>query len=197
MKVIRSLLSFLLAVVLLFGFGPAALAQSGYGYLEDEGNSLWEEREFMDVSGREFETMDTEYVGEEEIQAAEEAARRAGLPTIDLAAAIEQDKELMPDNIVYGIGTGALIGGWLALVQGETARDNVRFVSIGIVSGVLLALAVGTKSLYLKKVPTASQFDPVFSREGPSLASESFPFRLDLIPSAKDPAAQLSYRLHF
>ena len=134
-------------------FASFSYAQQGT-YLDDEGDTLWEEETFTDVTGQEFETIDRQYVGEEQIKAAEEARRKAGLPTVDIAAAIEKDKELMPDNIVYGIGTGAIIGGWLALVQGQDARQNVQYLTVGVLVGVLIGMLVGTKSLYL---PPAQQ----------------------------------------
>jgi len=151
----RPVFTLLIACLLLISSIPAAFAQSGY--LEDESDYLWEEQEYQDATGKEFETTDTQYVGEQEIKQAEEAARRSGRPSIDLAAALEKDKELLPDNIVYGIGTGAVIGGWLALIQGKDARDNVRFVSVGIISGLLLGMAVGSKSLYIDQgLPSSS-----------------------------------------
>jgi hypothetical protein len=194
MKTLQTILLTILIVSLSLGLGPAAYAQSGYGYLEDEGASLWVEGEFMDTTGMEFETTDAEYVGEDQVRSAEAAARRAGLPTIDLAAAIEQDKELMPENIVYGIGTGAVIGGWLALVQGESARENVRYVSVGVVAGVLLALAVGTKSLY--QTPGYSYRQP--DRPNLSAAPNRTPaFSLDVLPTPNAPLAKLNFRFSF
>jgi hypothetical protein len=195
MKTLQSILLTILIASLAFGFGPSAYAQSGYGYLEDDGASLWVEGEFVDTTGMEFETTDAEYVGEEQVRAAEAAAKRAGLPTIDLAAAIEQDKELMPDNLIYGVGTGAVIGGWLALVQGESARENVRYVSVGIVAGVLLALAVGTKSLY--QTPGYSYRQP--DRSGPDIAQgfQAPAFSLDVLPIQGEPLAKLNFRFSF
>lgn len=139
-----------LSVLLLFticSVHPAGFAQE-IDYLEDEGTNLWEEQQFLDVTGEEFTTEDSQYVGEEQVKAAEAAAKRAGLPTINLAEALEQEKQLLPDNIMYGIGTGALIGGWFALVQGGTARENVRYLTVGTLFGALLGLAVGSKSIF-------------------------------------------------
>jgi len=168
MKQIRLLLSILTIFCFLFNLSSPALAQNR-GYLEDEGSYLWEEQQYHDSTGREFETTDTQYVGEQEAKEAEAAARISGRPSIDLAAALEKDKELLPDNIVYGIGTGAVIGGWLALVQGENARDNVRFLSVGVITGILLGMAVGTKSLYIPQGQSVSK-----------LETNSLPFQLDL-----------------
>ncbi|MBU3915154.1 hypothetical protein KKA14_06430 [bacterium] len=125
-------------------------------YLEDDGTTLWEEEKFLDATGQEFETDSTQYVGEEEVQAAEEAAKKSGIPNINIAAALEQDKEMMPDNIIYGIGTGAMLGGWFALVQGNDARENVRYLTVGILLGAGLGFLVGSKSLFLQIGPSAS-----------------------------------------
>jgi len=148
----------ILCLVLAFSVASTAFTQGGT-YLDDEGDSLWEEETFTDVTGQEFETVDRQYVGEEQIKAAEEAARKAGIPTLDIAAAIEKDKQLMPDNIIYGIGTGAVIGGWLALVQGQDARQNVQYLSIGILTGSLIGMLIGTKSLYLPSTQPISSID--------------------------------------
>ncbi len=138
-----------------FSLTPLAFAQNP-DYLEDEGEYLWEEQQFLDVTGEEFTTEDNQYVGEEEIKAAKEAAKRSGLPSIDLAAALERDKEMLPDNIMYGIGTGVLIGGWFALVQGGDSRENVRFLTVGTLAGALLGMAIGYKSLFVSQGPEIS-----------------------------------------
>lgn len=138
----------ILAIFVTTSVHPALYAQDD-GYLEDEGSSLWQEQQFLDVTGQEFTTEDAQYVGEEDVAAAQEAARRAGLPSLDLASALEREKEMLPDNIMYGIGTGAMLGGWFALTQGEEARENVRFLTVGTLIGALLGIAVGNKSLFL------------------------------------------------
>lgn len=161
-SILRQLKSLTTLLTLLFFLAsitqPCVFAQE-IDYLEDEGESLWEEEKFLDVTGSEFETGDTQYVGEEDVKAAEAARKAAGIPTIDLAAALEKDKEMLPDNIMYGVGTGAMIGGWFALVQGGTARDNVRYLTVGILAGVLLGTAVGNKALFMQRAPGAA-FNP-------------------------------------
>ncbi len=142
---------FTLAYLLILGItlvAPIGFAQE-IEYLDDEGTSLWEEEQFLDVTGQEFETEDHQYVGEEEVQAAEEAAKKVGVPGVNLVAAIEQDKKLLPDNILYGVGTGALIGGWWALTQGKDSRTNISYVTMGVLGGALLGVAVGAKSIYI------------------------------------------------
>ncbi len=138
---------FLVFFITIFSFSLSAQDQEAE-YLEDDGTSLWEEEKFLDATGQEFETDNTQYVGEEEVQAAEEAAKESGMPNIDIAAALEQDKEMMPDNIIYGVGTGAMLGGWFALMQGKDARENVRYLTVGVLLGAGLGFLVGSKSLF-------------------------------------------------
>lgn len=154
---------FLLKLLILILFTQFSLHTVAFSqdprYLEDEGEYLWDEQQFLDVTGEEFKTEDSQYVGDEEVKAAREAAKRAGIPSIDLAAALERDKEMLPDNIMYGIGTGALIGGWFALVEGGNARDNVRYLTIGTLAGALLGVAIGYKSMFIPQGPEISALD--------------------------------------
>jgi len=117
-------------------------------YMEDEGDSLWEQDGFIDPTSEDALEQSGEYIGDEEVRALEEAARRRGGPGIDLAAALEKDKQLLPDNMKYGLATGLVIGGWFALLQGQNARDNTRYIGLGVVGGIMLGLAIGTKSVY-------------------------------------------------
>lgn len=120
-------------------------------YLEDDGTSLWEEEGFIDSVGdldEQYNTNDGQYVAEEEIQAQEEALQAAQGSGLNIADALEKDKKLLPDNIMYGMGTGAVIGGWFALWSGKGGRENVQYLSVGILAGVLLGITVGTKSFY-------------------------------------------------
>ena len=166
-------------------------------YLDDEGDSLWEEETFTDVTGQEFETVDRQYVGEEQIKAAEEAAKKAGLPTLDIAAAIEKDKQLMPDNIVYGIGTGALLGGWLALIQGKDARQNVQYLSVGVLSGALIGMLIGTKSLYLPPVQPVSSIDNMKPLDFGYNNRYSPARNADHARNLSFPSIQLNFRIKF
>lgn len=179
---------FISCLFLIHSISPAFAQNTGY--LEDESDYLWEEQQYRDTTGREFETTDSQYVGEQEIKENEEAARLAGRPTIDLAAALEKDKELLPDNIIYGIGTGAVIGGWLALIQGKNARDNVRFLSVGVITGVLLGMAVGSKSLYIE------QGAPVSRLNKPD-TSESLPVQFGFVRSKNRSVPQVRFQFKF
>jgi len=120
-------------------------------YLEDDGTSLWEDEGFIDSIGdldEQFNTSDGQYVSEEEIKAQEAALKASQGSGLNIADALEKDKQLLPDNIMYGMGTGAVIGGWFALWSGKGGRENVQYLSVGILAGVLLGITVGTKSFY-------------------------------------------------
>ncbi len=151
MKSSRLLSGFVLLIFLFVTVNPACYAQT-IDYLEDEGTSLWEEQKFLDVTGKEFETEDTQYIGDEEVKALEEAAVSSGIPSLDLAAALERDVQMLPDNVIYGIGTGITLGGWMALVQGDNARENVSYITVGALLGALLGVAVGNKTLFISSV---------------------------------------------
>ena len=102
----------------------------------------------LDFFLEQYNTNDGQYIAEEEIQAQEEALKAAQGSGLDIASALEKDKKLLPDNIMYGMGTGAVIGGWFALWSGNDGRENVQYLSVGILAGVLLGITVGTKSFY-------------------------------------------------
>src|SRR3989339_145228 len=140
----------LLALLWVAFFALEARAQSP-SYLEDEGSSLWQQDSFIESDGSEGlgeGGSGGEYVGDEELRNLEEAARNAQTPQLNLAAQLEKDKELLPDNIIYGLGTGLAMGGWYALLAKKGARENAQYLGGGAVLGLLLGLAVGTKSVY-------------------------------------------------
>ncbi|MDH5559957.1 MAG: hypothetical protein OEY59_03790 [Deltaproteobacteria bacterium] len=140
----------------LFFHGSISFAQ-GYDYIEDETSNLWEEERFVDQTGRvnrEFDTSVGDYVGEEEVQEIEETTGSVSPSSrINIMAAIEKDKAILPDNVLFGLGTGVTVGGWFALLQGKNARENTRYLGMGIVLGTVLGLVVGTKSVFSDRAP--------------------------------------------
>lgn len=116
---------------------------------------------------------------------------------MDIAAAIEKDKQLMPDNIVYGIGTGAVIGGWLALVQGQDARQNVQYLSVGVLVGALIGMLIGTKSLYLPPAQANSLIDvlPTMEQEYKTRGFSSV--NADYADVSRSPKFNLSVQFNF
>ena len=189
----------ILSVVMVFWVSVTSTCifaqEEDMSYLEDEGSSLWGEQEFMDVTGREFETDNNQYVGEEEVKAAEKAAQRAGVPGMNLVNALEVEKEMMPDNIIYGVGTGAMIGGWIALTKGDDARTNVSYLTVGMLAGALIGFVIGSKSLLLSQGLEGS-----LGRETPLFAGQrghnAFPgFKRQGLDPA--PLARIEYRVEF
>ena len=181
--------------ILFFSVSNLAYAQDMDGnmnYMEDNGSSLWQQDSFVDPNDAEsaLDTSSNEYVGEEEVKAFQQAARAAQGPGVNLAAALEKDKQYLPDNIMYGLGTGLTIGGWFALLQGSSARENTRYIGLGLVGGALLGIAIGTKSVYAYKLQQAQNFNIPKSQD-PILSGPLHPF------SAKPSFANLSYQWKF
>lgn len=177
-------------MLILFGFSLTGVCQGiggqdlGTGYLEDEGTSLWDEGGFMDDTGEN----DGQYLEEDEVRAQEAAALRAMKedPSIDIVKALEQDRALLDDNIIYGVGTGVTIGGWLALLYGNNARQNVQYVSLGIISGVILGVLLGTKSLY------QSALDPY-----ETMPIEGYQPKQTPLNSSENMLARLDFQIRF
>lgn len=190
MKLFHSFISLALIFCIILSTTPLVFSQQ-LDYLEDEGETLWEEQQFLDSTGREFETQDQQYIGEDQAREAEEAARISGIPSVNIAEAIEKDKKLLPDNILYGVGTGVIIGGWLALQLGQSARENVKFLSVGILTGVLLGIAVGTKSLYSPKPQIYSSLD------NQATESKNSPLEFQLQSTIKNNTPQLGLNLQY
>ena len=51
----------------------------------------------------------------------------------------------LPANLGWGAATGLLIGGWLALLNQGSNRDNLQNIGTGIVVGSLLGIAIGAR----------------------------------------------------
>lgn len=153
----------LLLLMLLVSISSPAFAQSSY--LEDESSNLWEEDSFIEDLGLqegrddqaeavpELEGGSGEYISEDE------AARQLSTGTTgtgrNIAAAIDESKLLLPKNILIGAGTGALLGGWLALTNPGDARQNTQYLGTGAVLGAALGFLIGTKSVYMEPPPSA------------------------------------------
>lgn len=133
-------------------------------YIEDEGSNLWDQGVIFrdDDTGKgmtlegEQQAGEGEYITEEEVEALEAAEEELGATFQFDEEAMAREREMLMENLKYGVGTGLLIGGWMALVknlsEGSTARDNARFIGLGIVSGALLGMAIGNKSMYAQRL---------------------------------------------
>lgn len=56
-------------------------------------------------------------------------------------------------NILYGVGTGLIIGGWLALLSAKTSRDTLRSIGLGIVLGGVMGSVIGGRSVITPDAP--------------------------------------------
>lgn len=163
--------STLLFLLSLFVLSTPLLAQGDIDYIEDEGRSLWDEEIFSDSVGgdgseSEFDSGSGQYISEEEALAQERRFKKNRAPVHDLAAAIDQDKELGLANIKYGLFTGLTLGGWFALWQGTNARDNARYLGMGMVLGSLLGVSIGFKTVINPPVVSGYFIPPQDDREG-------------------------------
>ncbi len=115
--------------------------------LDGEGNADSFDSEF----GGEEETFPTEttdedqYVDEDLIpDDTQQLLESALLQRRDFLA--EERANFVP-NILYGVGTGLMIGGWFALLTAGTSRDTLRSIGLGIVLGGFMGSVVGSRSV--------------------------------------------------
>lgn len=138
---------------------PATYAQDGY--IQNEGTSLWKKDEnFIDeldkadsVTGEmekqmdsDFETGGGQYLNEDDLLKTDEGQIVSQNQVT--AAALDESKRMLDQNIYYGLATGGMIGGWMALINSNDGRGNARWIGSGIVLGGLLGFMIGTKAVY-------------------------------------------------
>jgi hypothetical protein len=81
-----------------------------------------------------------------------------------------RDRDVLPANIAWGAGTGLLIGGWFALINEGDQRETQRSVGVGIVTGILLGMAIGTRSVFNPDAPRPSAAAAPPSADGPQFS---------------------------
>ena len=69
---------------------------------------------------------------------------------------IEGERQQLPLNAAWGAGTGLLIGGWFALIEGEDDRTTKRIIGMGVVLGSLLGVFLGMKTLIVPGAPSTT-----------------------------------------
>lgn len=163
MRTTRRLLSLLLALTLaghlvLFSAAPAwaqffdeSLEQQQF-FPEDE-DEFFEDRGgdgFGTPSPEQDFTEGDQYIDEELIPADERGVTARGR-RFDLT--LGRERETLPLNIAWGAGTGLLIGGWFALIGEGDNRETQRSIGVGIVAGILLGVAVGTRAVFDPDAP--------------------------------------------
>ena len=146
-------------MVTIFTFISFSKSFGQQGYIEDIGTSLWEENNFIDSleseneeSAEEIPELETgsgDYISEEEITEQIQQEQKED-SKINFGAAIEESKQNLKSNLIYGAATGLLIGGWYTLIQPGDSRSNLRNLGAGAVLGTLLGLAIGTKKIYVE-----------------------------------------------
>ncbi len=59
------------------------------------------------------------------------------------------ERQNMVPNIAYGVGTGFIIGSWLATLTANTRRDTLASIGSGIVLGGLIGALIGSRAIIL------------------------------------------------
>ena len=65
---------------------------------------------------------------------------------------VEERANFVP-NILYGVGTGLIIGGWFAFLTANTSRETLRSIGLGIVLGGLMGSVIGSRSIIAPNAP--------------------------------------------
>lgn len=153
----RLLLAAILAATALGAANPA-LAQFFDESVEQEDLFVEDEERFLEPRGDQFGlpgieqdfTEGDRFVDESLVPADRRGVTETGRR---FELTLGREREELPINIAWGAGTGLLIGGWFALVGEGDNRDTQRSIGVGIVVGILLGAAVGTRSLFNPDAP--------------------------------------------
>ena len=192
-----SLATFL--ALFLLCLSPSSLSAQGTNLLEDEGNDLWGEDVFLDEIEQdpnlpdviqELEQGGNEYYTEEEIFDFERRYIVQNRRAVNVDRAVTVTRDTLGDNIFYGVGSGVIIGGWLAIFSGGSSRQRFQFFGSGAVLGGLLGFLVGTKAFYI--VPPES-IDP----SAPDPYGSSSLDEVPRISSAENAPSLFSYRFRY
>lgn len=95
--------------------------------------------------------------------------RGLSLGSRQLQLTLGKDRDILPLNIAWGAGTGLLLGGWFALIAEGDNRDTQRSIGVGIVAGILMGVAVGTRTLFNPDAPRPTADAPRPAADGPTL----------------------------
>ncbi|MBF0278340.1 MAG: hypothetical protein HQM13_11135 [SAR324 cluster bacterium] len=73
---------------------------------------------------------------------------------------LQQEKVNFAPNILYGVGTGLMIGGWFALLTANSSRDTLRSIGLGIVLGGVMGSIIGGRSVLTPNAPRPQEAAP-------------------------------------
>ncbi len=147
-------------------------------YIEDNDNSLWKDDNFVDPGfakpeeddGSDINQDDNDkYLDPDEVNRMQDYQYKQDLEMNLSKNKLEQVGLGLPANVLYGVGIGLIIGGWLALWAGENAREDFRYLGTGVVLGATMGFLVGTKPLYQKKSkapPAVSKNESIWDNFG-------------------------------
>ena len=103
--------------------------------------------------------------------------RSTGVPTQTsrrMQLSLGRERTTLPLNVAWGAGTGLLIGGWFALISEGNNRQTQRPIGLGIVSGILLGVMVGTRNVFNPDAPKPAVGDagppPKAKKDGPQFS---------------------------
>lgn len=175
-RLLSLLLVFLLACNVLLISAAPAWAQFFDDSLEQDDLFVEDDNAFFEDQGQDgFGTPSPEQDFTEGERYVDESLippdQRGSIQSRQAQLTLGRDRETLPLNIAWGAGTGLLIGGWFALIGEGNNRETQRSIGLGIVAGILLGAAVGTRSVFDPEAPrpATSEASPR-SDEGPQFS---------------------------
>jgi hypothetical protein len=151
----------------------------GGGFGEDTGGPTTGEPDF---------TEGDRFIDEQLVPADQRALTEGGR---QFQLTLGRERETLPLNVAWGAGTGLLIGGWFALIGEGDNRQTQRSIGLGIVSGIILGLMVGTRTVFNPEAPRPTA--PVSDAARP--ADEGS--RIEPIVAFSPGESRLGFRLTF
>ena len=149
---------------------PRAQGTDDYFFEDDQGfqeDDPFQQQDEFGMPADDF-TEGGEFIDESTLPGAEQGISLGGRQQ---QLRVLGEREQLPQNAVWGAGTGLLIGGWFALINQGTSRETQRSLGLGVVLGTLVGLAVGARSLIAPKAPQpVSALDPWRDDRGGNLS---------------------------
>lgn len=143
---------------------PALFAQQDFLF-EDDSLNTFEEEVFiddMDLNELQLESdfeqdfnsnrvQEDQYLDEDIVpDETQELLQESLIQRRDFLA--EEKANFVP-NILYGVGTGLIIGGWLAFLTANNSRETFRSIGMGVVLGGLMGSVLGSRSIITPNAP--------------------------------------------